>query len=143
MVRRTTIFGNVKASLFCSASARRPEIFLLFCLGHLRWIVEKNFVDNFLGHSCCECVASFFCLPWTRDILQFVGSYCLQPHFYQTEPREKPPTRHHLGFLFWGNLRYWRSIDTFSTGDLFPNRDPFFHHRDSYVIGFEAFLAHF
>ncbi|CAH1965643.1 unnamed protein product [Acanthoscelides obtectus] len=37
----------------------------------------------------------------------------------------KNPTRHHLGFLFWGNLRYWRSIDTFSIGDLFPNRDPF------------------
>ncbi|CAH1954216.1 unnamed protein product [Acanthoscelides obtectus] len=120
MVRRTTIFGNVKlkkikfwdgtsfhyrrAILFCSASARRPEIFLFFCLGHLRWIVEENFIDNFLGHSCCECVASFF--------------FRLRNHV-------KNPTRHHLGFLFWGNLRYWRSIDTFSTGDLFPNRDPF------------------
>ncbi|CAH1981947.1 unnamed protein product [Acanthoscelides obtectus] len=73
MVRRTTIFGNVKAVLFCSASARRPVIFLLFCLGHLRWIVEENFIDNFLGHSCCECVASFFFRS-----------------FRQTEPREKP-----------------------------------------------------
>ncbi|CAH1996012.1 unnamed protein product [Acanthoscelides obtectus] len=77
MVRRTTIFGNVKSkkikfwdgtcfhyrrtSLFCSAGARRPELFLLFCLGHLRWTVEENFLDNFLGHSC--------------------RSYCLQPHF--------------------------------------------------------------
>ncbi|CAH2015303.1 unnamed protein product [Acanthoscelides obtectus] len=31
-----------------SSSARRPEIFLLFCLR----IVEGNFIDNFLGHSC-------------------------------------------------------------------------------------------
>ncbi|CAH1977132.1 unnamed protein product [Acanthoscelides obtectus] len=77
-----TSFHYRRAILFCSASARRPEIFLLFCLEHLRWIVEENFIDNFLGHSCCEYVASFFFVyPWTREILQFVGSYSLQPHF--------------------------------------------------------------
>ncbi|CAH1962645.1 unnamed protein product [Acanthoscelides obtectus] len=47
-----TSFHYRRAIWFCSASARRSEIFLFFCLGHLRWIVEENFIDKFLGHSC-------------------------------------------------------------------------------------------
>ncbi|CAH2014395.1 unnamed protein product [Acanthoscelides obtectus] len=47
-----TSFHCRRDILFFSASARRPEIFLFFCLGHVRWIEEENFIDNYLGHSC-------------------------------------------------------------------------------------------
>ncbi|CAH1981701.1 unnamed protein product [Acanthoscelides obtectus] len=67
----------------------------------------------------------FFCLPLDprnsaicRILLSSAALFARRNHV-------KNPTRHHLGFSFWGNIRYWRSIDTFSTGDLFPNRDPF------------------
>ncbi|CAH1975768.1 unnamed protein product [Acanthoscelides obtectus] len=97
-----TSFHYRRAILFCSASARRPEIFLLFCLGHLRWIVEENFIDNFLGHFCCECVASFFCLPLDprnsticRIVLSSAALFARRNHV-------KNPTQHHLGFFILG-----------------------------------------
>ncbi|CAH2001900.1 unnamed protein product [Acanthoscelides obtectus] len=77
-----TSFHYRRAILFCSASARRPEIFLIFCLRHLRWIEEENFID-FLGHSCCEILLSSAAL-FARLI------------------HVKNLTRHHLGFFILG-----------------------------------------
>ncbi|CAH1970128.1 unnamed protein product [Acanthoscelides obtectus] len=105
MVRRTTIFGNVKSKRFgrgLPSTIRGPSYSVLlvredlkfssfFCLGHLHRIVEENFIDHFLGHSCCEILLSSAALSARRNHV-------------------KSPTRHHLGFFFYlGGI--------FATGD--------------------------